>query len=297
MKQRLRLAAVSPALLEVYAADGMTLEQLMAFTVSEDHARQEQVWEAVRNSWQKEAWQIRRMLTETTVPASDRRARFVGVEAYEAAGGAVMRDLFQSDDGGWLQDVGLLDRLVTEKLKAAADAVAAEGWRWIEAAVSVPYNAAYGLRSLSGTPIDMTDEERAAREALREEQERLEESYDSVEELPEEVDARLGEIEAALEAFETRPMRYEAADMAMAGVFVSIDADGELLVDRGYVRPEDEVRAESEDDGGAATTDDGFDQTGAPVVRRAEITIGGRPSPRKRRTRRSGRCRTGSSAS
>ena len=40
VKQRLRLAAVSPVLLDVYAEDGMTLEQLMAFTVSEDHARQ-----------------------------------------------------------------------------------------------------------------------------------------------------------------------------------------------------------------------------------------------------------------
>jgi ParB family transcriptional regulator, chromosome partitioning protein len=83
VKQRLRLASVSPALLEVYAEDGMTLEQLMAFTVSEDHARQEQVWEAIRG-WQKEPYHIRRLLTETTVRASDKRARFVGIDAYEA---------------------------------------------------------------------------------------------------------------------------------------------------------------------------------------------------------------------
>ena len=74
MKQRLRLAAVSPKLLDVYADDGMTLEMLMAFTVSADHARQEQVWEAISAGWQKEPWQIRRMLTETTVRASDKRA-------------------------------------------------------------------------------------------------------------------------------------------------------------------------------------------------------------------------------
>jgi ParB family chromosome partitioning protein len=103
VKQRLRLASVSPTLLEIYAEDGMTLEQLMAFTVSSDHARQEQVWDAIKDSWQKEPYQIRRMLTETTVRASDKRAVFVGVEAYEAAGGIVLRDLFQSDDGGWLQ--------------------------------------------------------------------------------------------------------------------------------------------------------------------------------------------------
>ena len=54
VKQRLRLASVSPKLLDVYAEDGMTLDQLMAFTVSPDHARQEQVWEAIRHGWQKE---------------------------------------------------------------------------------------------------------------------------------------------------------------------------------------------------------------------------------------------------
>ena len=87
VKQRLRLASVSPVLLDVYAADGMSLEQMMAFTVSADHARQEQVWAALEKSWSKEPYQIRRMLTEKTVRASDRRALFVGLDAYEAAGG------------------------------------------------------------------------------------------------------------------------------------------------------------------------------------------------------------------
>ena len=75
--------------------------------------------------------QIRRMLTEATVGASDRRARFVGLDAYEQAGGGILRDLFEHDDGGWLQDVALLDRLVTEKLTAEAEAIAKEGWKWI----------------------------------------------------------------------------------------------------------------------------------------------------------------------
>ena len=144
VKQRLRLATVSPALHDVYADDGMTLEQLMAFTVSEDHERQTQVWDAIKDAWSKEPYQIRRMLTETTVRASDKRAVFLGIEAYEAAGGIVMRDLFQADDGGWLQDVGLLDRLVAEKLKIEAEAIAVEGWKWVEVAISFPYDAFRG---------------------------------------------------------------------------------------------------------------------------------------------------------
>ena len=241
VKQRLRLAAVSPKLLDVYADDGMTLEQLMAFTVSPDHARQEQVWEAIRNNWQKEPYHIRRMLTESAVRASDKRALFVGVAAYEAAGGVVLRDLFQSDDGGWLQDVALLDRLATERLKSAAEDIAAEGWKWIEAAVNLPYGVTYGLRELSGAPVDLSDDEQAAIEALQAERDQLEAQYEAADELPEEVDQRLGEIETALEKFDRRPLRYDSSEIARAGAFVSIGANGSLDVDRGYVRPADEA--------------------------------------------------------
>jgi len=123
---------------EVYAEDGMTLEQLMAFAVTPDQGRQEQVWDNVSRSQLDEPHQIRRMLTENSVRASDRRAQFIGLDAYEQAGGAIMRDLFEHDDGGWLQDVPLLDRLVTEKLKVEAETIAAEGWKWIAVAVNFP---------------------------------------------------------------------------------------------------------------------------------------------------------------
>jgi ParB family chromosome partitioning protein len=272
VKQRLRLTSVSPTLLEIYADDGMTLEQLMAFTVSSDHARQEQVWDAIKDSWQKEPYQIRRMLTETAVRASDKRAIFIGVDAYEAAGGIVLRDLFQSDDGGWLQDPVLLDRMVAEKLKATADQIAEEGWKWIEVAVSFPYGHDHGLRELSGVAVDLTDEERAAREALREEYDRIEAEYSEADELPDAIDQRLGEIEQALEAFENRSVSYDQADIAIAGAFVSLDADGSLSIDRGYVRAEDEPQAEP--DGEASEGD----QPDTPAAQRAVITIGGKPA-------------------
>jgi len=284
VKQRLRLASVSPALLDVYAEDGMTLEQLMAFTVSEDHARQGEVWEAIRGSWQKEPWQIRRMLTEKAVRAAEKRARFVGVEAYEAAGGGVLRDLFESDDGGWLQDVGLLDRLVAEKLKAIADEIAGEGWKWVEAAVSLPYGVAADLRALAGTPLDLTAEEEATIAALTEENDRLVAEYEDADELPDAVDERLGEIETALAAFDERPVHYDPAEIARAGVFVSIGNDGTLLVDRGYVRPEDEApiavagEAASADDGIVDAVSVGSVTAAMPKVQRAIITIGGEPA-------------------
>ncbi|AUW57866.1 DNA-binding protein [Sphingobium sp. SCG-1] len=279
VKQRLRLASVSQALLDVYAEDGMTLEQLMAFTVSEDHARQQQVWDAIKDAWSKEPYQIRRLLTETTVRASDKRAVFVGIEAYESAGGIVMRDLFQSDDGGWLQDAALLDRLVGEKLKAKAETIAAEGWKWIEVAVSFPYDAARGLQEITGTPLDLSAEELATIDALNAEMARLEAEYQDADELPDEIDQRLGEIETALASFEERPVHYEPADIAIAGVFVSIDADGSLTVDRGFVRPEDVPAIPVEGDGDTGSGADGVSHDPAnATVQRAVITIGGQPT-------------------
>lgn len=279
VKQRLRLAAVSQALLDVYAEDGMTLEQLMAFTVSDDHVRQEQVWDAIKDAWSKEPYQIKRMLTEKTVRASDKRAVFIGIEAYEAVGGIVMRDLFQSDDGGWLHDPALLDRLVGEKLKAEAETIAAEGWKWIEVAVSFPYDAARGLQEIAGTALDLTAAEQATIDALNAEMARLEAEYQDADELPDEVDQRLGEIETALASFEDRPIHYEPADIAIAGVFVSIDADGSLTVDRGFVRPEDVPVIPVDGDGDTGSGTDGVSsEPEGPTVQRAVITIGGQPA-------------------
>ena len=99
VKQRLKLAAISPKLLDAYAEDGMTLDQLMAYTVTADHQRQEDVFERLKTSYEKSPYAIRRLLTEGAVRASDKRAQFVGVDAYVEAGGIVLRDLFEDDDG------------------------------------------------------------------------------------------------------------------------------------------------------------------------------------------------------
>jgi ParB family chromosome partitioning protein len=281
VKQRLKLAAVSEKLLDIYAEDGMSLEQLTAFTVSDDHARQEQVWDALQRSYSREAYQIRRMLTEKTVRASDRRVRFVGIETYEAAGGAVMRDLFQADDGGWLEDLGLLDRLVGDKLKAGAEAIAAEGWKWIEVDTDFRYGHANHLRELEGTSVELTAEKQAEVEALKAEYEKLESEYADADEIPEEAADRLEAIEAKLAEFDERPVTYSPTEVARAGAFVSIAPDGSLSIDRGYVRPEDELpegvdveTGEVLDDGDAGGT-----EAAAPSVQRAVITIGGQAEP------------------
>jgi ParB family transcriptional regulator, chromosome partitioning protein len=267
VKQRLKLAAVSPKLLDLYAEDEITLDQLMAFTVTNDHARQEQVWDAVERSSMTDPYYIRRQLTEGAVRASDKRAQFVGVAAYEAAGGLVMRDLFEQDNGGWLQDAALLERLALGKLTDAVEPIRAEGWKWIDVAIEFPYGHAACLHRIGGETVALSEKEQASFDALRAEYDKFEAEYAEAEELPDEIDARLGELETALEAFQLRPVTYDETEKARAGVFVSIDGDGSLLVDRGYVRPEDEPAGE---------------ETGEPpdaLVRPTVVTVGGAQAP------------------
>ena len=247
VKQRLRLASVSPKLLDVYAEDGMTLDQLMGFTVSGDHQRQEQVFERLASSYDKQAYTIRRMLTEGTVRASDKRGQFITVAAYEEAGGVVLNDLFQGDDGGWLQDTGLVDMMVAEKLREAADAVRAEGWKWIEVAPDFAYGHSFGLRQLRGDMVPLTADEEATLAALQQESDDIEAASAEAEELTDEQDRRMGEIEAAIESLNERPIVFDSADVAIAGAFVSIDRNGRLSVERGFVRAEDEPMAEVEE--------------------------------------------------
>ncbi len=240
VKQRLKLADVSPKLHGIYAEDGMTLDQLMAFSVASDHARQEQVWDMLQTSHNLQPWFIRARLTEDKVRASDKRVRFVTLEAYLAAGGHVLRDLFESDDGGWLEDVALLDRLQTEKFETEVAAIAAEGWKWVEVATDFPYGHTYGHRQLEGEESPSSEEDEARLEALREEADRLEDQWAGEDEIPDEVAARIQAIDEEIAPLVSKPLIYDAAEVAIAGAFVSIDVDGSLHVERGFVRPEDE---------------------------------------------------------
>ena len=132
VRKRMALGRVSPRLLASYRDGDLTLEALQAFTLADDHARQEAVFDGL-DGWQRtDPHTIRRALTASEIPTHDKRVRFVGLDAYEAAGGVVRRDLFAADGGGTCRDEALLDRLVREKLEAAAEALKAEGWAWAE---------------------------------------------------------------------------------------------------------------------------------------------------------------------
>ncbi|MCR5860605.1 ParB/RepB/Spo0J family partition protein [Mesorhizobium sp. J428] len=283
VKQRLRLASVSPTLLELYERDEIRLEQIMAFSISHDHARQKQVWERINNNPNmREPYYIRRLLTETTVRADDRRAVYVGAEAYEAAGGVILRDLFEQDGGGWFQDAALLEQLVFDRLKIAAEAVRADGWKWVEAAISFPYGHTSGMRRLYAEPAEMSAEEIARYDAVKAEYDALDAKYAEMEDADQDIEDKLDQLGGELDAFSDRPQVYDPAQKAIAGAFLTLGANGQLQVEAGFVRPEDEPRAEVDYEEEADSEDRDVsqpDEDGAGVVVNGRHTNGGSDTP------------------
>jgi ParB family transcriptional regulator, chromosome partitioning protein len=242
VRQRLRLAAVSPKLMQHYRNGDLTLEQLMAFAITDDHARQEHVLDALK--WERHPNIIRRMLMEQHVSSTDRRAAFVGVEAYEAAGGVIVRDLFSDKNDGYLADAALLDRLVSAKLTEAAAEVQAEGWKWVEAAPDFPHD--HGMRRLypEAVPLPKKAERQIAK--LSAEHDELIAPYTDEGEIPEEVAEKINALSAEIDRLSERQYIFAAEDIARGGAFICLTHDGRLRVERGFIRSEDEPEAEDE---------------------------------------------------
>jgi ParB family chromosome partitioning protein len=158
--------------------------------------------------------------------------QFIGVEAYQAAGGVIRRDLFSDDDTAFAQDAELLERLVSEKLAGTAKEVAAEGWKWVEVISDVDYSSFSMQHRLYPECADLTDEEQAELDSLAAE-------YDSLVDSDDEDCDRLNEIESRMGAIEARAHVWSAGKLAVAGAVVSLLHNGDVHVVRGLVRNED----------------------------------------------------------
>lgn len=243
VKQRLKLAAASSTLLEAYAADELTLEQLMAFCITDDHVRQDTLWEAIAlGQVSRSPHAIRRLLTESSVRADDQRALFVGIDAYMQAGGPVTRDLFSEAQDEYLDDPALLTRLMSDKLEQLRQSLLAAGWKWVEAAVELPYSATSGMRRLSYEQAPLSHEEQQLLDELTAECEEIEETYSDLDEAPVDIRQRMRELQDAIHLFELRPPLLDKEAIKRAGVMVDLDYEGRPNIRYGLVRPEDELR-------------------------------------------------------
>ena len=238
---RLRLANLAPVVFEALGAGEISLDVAKAYAATADIERQAYVFEQVGRSYMSNhPDSIRRMMTQATVSASDRRARFVGEDDYVAAGGRVERDLFT--DGGearWL-DVALLERLAAEKMESLAAATAAEqGLAFVRPTLDswIGYPATEGLRRLPVESPPLTDEENARVEAL---ECRIGELVGTLED--EETDegaradaeAKIAELDREIDAITNKPPVIEDELRSKVGTFLILDHQGRPKLDSGF---------------------------------------------------------------
>ena len=241
VRKLLRLASVSPQLMAAYRDGDMTLEQLMAFTVTTDHDAQERIW---ATPLERDPADIRRALSEAWVEADDRLARFVGLDAYVAAGGSIVRDLFQEEHEGYLSDRALPDRLVREKLDTLACELQEEGWQWAEVIPDYRYPAPHGLTQLAPEKRPLSEAEAAEQDALATEYDAL--ASDEPED--EATAARLDAIERRLDELAECAISWPDEVKAIAGAAIHIRRDGSVAVERGVARTEDLPQAVNDND-------------------------------------------------
>lgn len=241
VQRRLKLANVSPRLLVDYRADAVTLDQLMALALTDDHAAQESAFYDAP-TWQRSPHALRDRLTEREIDAYRHPlVRFVGLDAYEAAGGGIRRDLFaEADSGVYLTDAALLERLAQDKLASLAATVKAEGWAWVDATSAATYADLQAFQRAPRERRNPTKRESERIEKLEEKMQAIGEELDALDEddedkadaLQEEAD-RVGE---QLQALESRLLDYSPNVKAAAGAIVTIDRNGEAVIHRGLMR-------------------------------------------------------------
>lgn len=246
VQRRLKLASVSPKLLELYREEGINLDQLMALSLSDEHDAQERTWFDAQ-PWDRTPAALRRALTTGEIEAAGNAlVRFVGVEAYEAAGGVVRRDLFDDEQSRFLSDAALVQRLATEKLQTLAEPLRQEGWAWVESRVELD---SHGLRQF--TPCEHglrepTPQEQAELAELSRRSDELDRQAQALEAAPEWsadeaecIDLEEQDIAARRKAIHEGMKAWTPEAKAHAGVIVTVGRESDSEVIRGLVRDAD----------------------------------------------------------
>ena len=231
VEQRLRLSRVAPELVKTYREGGLTLEQLEAFAISDEHKLQLGYWRGnLDTAWKLRPEEIRRGLAKGEIElARDPRGLLVGPDALVAAGGQVRRDLFEPA-GGFTRDAKLLDKLAMAKLETAAEPVRAEGWSYVEV---LPH---WEDRHERAT-IDGRTRKPSAEEVI--ERAQLVTRYDALAGLDDMTPAQQTELDAVsdqLESFDQRLTVWTDDQRAKAGAVITLSRSGYIEIHRGVLR-------------------------------------------------------------
>lgn len=242
VQRRLKLANVSPRLLADYRAEAVSLDQLMALAITDDHTAQESAFYDAP-TWQRQPSELRDRLTEREIDAYRHPlVRFVGLESYETAGGGIRRDLFAEGDAGvYLTDAALLERLAQDRLAGIAAEVKAEGWAWVDATPAVTHADLHAFQRAPRERREPTKREAARIEKLQTKLHELAAAVDDALDADDEEKAYALQEEGEtlgeqLQALEDGLQEYSPTVKAAAGAIVTIDRDGQAVIHRGLLR-------------------------------------------------------------
>jgi ParB family chromosome partitioning protein len=244
VRRRLALSDVAPELIEIYRKGEMTLDALQAFTLTTDRKLQLKVWKAAQYPYQRNGGHLREALMAGKLQVSGERvAKFVGVDAYEAAGGRVVRDLFGTENSSYVEDMTLMQTLAAAKLQAVADQLKAEGWSFVKVVPEMGYNvtSAYGrskpkVRELTAAEraeiASLEEIANAANEAMNadSEDELTDGELDELEQKAERAVDQINKIKESLETYSDRQMKA-------SGVVLGLNHQGALEIHRGMIDP------------------------------------------------------------
>ena len=261
--QRLALAGLSPKIKAAWKRGDVSLEAARAFCLVESHAQQEAVFRSLGRPV-THAGSVRARLMEGRMRASDRLAKFVGLEAYELAGGGVVRDLFDAE-AVYVEDPALMAQLAEQKLEGERDSWLALGWGWVENSLGQSRaDGGYAAMRLQPDWREFTDEEETELARLRGDLDALDAALDddSVEDDPR-WDTR-DTLAGAIEALRQSARVWDRELIAHAGVVMSISNDGQAHATLGVVRQSDEKtvkairkRQEADDTNGGDACEEG----------------------------------------
>jgi ParB family chromosome partitioning protein len=242
VKERLRLARLAPAIRAAWRDGKIIAEQAKAFATNPRHEEQCEVYERLCAEFggdlAGDAAVDRDMITEELCGAAVREtnalARFVGAEAYEAAGGELDRQLLEGES--WFLDGALLRRLAEQQLEALGEEIkTAEGWGWVCYDHLDGHKWQDGVGGIEAGEGEYTDEEL----------ERLEE----LEKLP---PAERAVFEDEIDQIDTRAQlrSISADDRSGLGAYLALDIRGRVEVIRGisFKEPTAPAGGEREDE-------------------------------------------------
>ena len=238
VEQRLALAQLSPRIRAAYRRGELTLDVARAFCIG-DHEAQERVFKGLAKPITS-AHAVRSALTQGRTPLSDHLALFVGVDAYTAAGGRIVKDLFE-DSIAFLEDGEILQRLALEKAEALRDTLLADGWGWAEINLSGGHLEGFAAERLRPGERKLTAKEKRRLNAVDSEIERIDSELEGIEDGPD-ADAlwdRREALDVERDAIAEAARIYDPALMAHAGAIVAVDRDGKPTIQRGLIRRAD----------------------------------------------------------